>query len=133
MFGLGANLDADALYPSTFVDGDDDILNGANNYVLHFEEEQIPPVSAFWSLTMYDGNFFYDNEINRFAIGDRDALEFNENGSLDIFIQHESPEGKESNWLPAPEGDFNLTIRMYWPQEAAFDGTWGISPIQKSE
>lgn len=132
LFGLGANLDADALYPATFVDGNGDVLNGANNYVIHFPNGQTPPVNAFWSITMYEGDFFTENPIDRYAIGDRDELEFNGDGSLDIYIQHEALEGKESNWLPAPEGDFNLAMRMYWPQEEAFDGTWEIPPVQKS-
>ena len=95
MMGLGANWIEDASYPIGFFDNNGDTLNGANKYVLHFTEGQIPPVNAFWSLTLYQDFFFYANSIDRYALGDRDELEFNEDGSLDIYIQHESPEGKE--------------------------------------
>jgi hypothetical protein len=132
MMGLGANWIEDASYPIGFFDNNGDILNGANKYVLHFTEGQIPPVNAFWSLTLYQDFFFYANSIDRYALGDRDELEFNEDGSLDIYIQHESPEGKESNWLPSPEeGDYDFIMRLYWPQEAALDGTWQMPPIMK--
>jgi len=131
---LGANLPEDAIYPLANVDSNGDTLNGNNKYVIHFLKDQTPPVNAFWSLTLYDmDKLFVENPIDLYAIGDRNNLEFNEDGSLDIYIQHESPEGKESNWLPAPEGDFDLTMRIYWPQEAAFDGTWEIPSVQKSE
>lgn len=133
MYGIGANLDEDAHYPVAFTDGESQRLNGQNDYVIHFANDQIPPVNAFWSVTMYDGGFFYDNELDRYAIGDRDDLKFNDDGSLDIYIQHESPEGFESNWLPSPEGDFDVVMRTYWPQESVLDGTWKVTPIQKIE
>jgi hypothetical protein len=83
---------------------------------MHFEPGQWPPVNAFWSLTMYnDRQFFVDNPIDRYPIGDRDALQPNPDGSLDLLIQHEPPPS-ESNWLPAPAGSFNLMLRMYWPK-----------------
>jgi hypothetical protein len=131
--GLGANWVDDAVYPIGFFDNNGDTFNGANKYVLHFPEGQTPPVNAFWSLTLYQDLFFYANSIDRYALGDRDDLEFNEDGSLDIYIQHESPEGKESNWLPSPEGDFDFIMRLYWPQEAVFDGTWQMPPVKKVE
>ncbi|MDH3677485.1 MAG: DUF1214 domain-containing protein, partial [Nitrosopumilus sp.] len=133
VFGLGYNVDEDANYPLGFQDNNGDVLNGENKYVLHFPEGQLPPVNAFWSVTMYENSYFYANSIDRYAIGDRDELEFNEDDSLDIYIQHESPEGKESNWLPAPEGDFDLVIRLYWPQEEFFEGTWQMPPVMKVE
>ena len=131
--GLGANWIDDAVYPLGFVDNNGDIFNGANKYVLHFPEGQTPPVNAFWSLTLYQDLFFAANSIDRYALGDRDELEFNEDGSLDIYVQRESPEGKESNWLPSPEGDFDLIMRLYWPQEAVFDGTWQMPAVEKIE
>jgi hypothetical protein len=129
LIGLGANLPADAVYPSTFVDGDGKPLNGVNRYVLHFDKGQTPPVNAFWSITMYNADsFFVDNPINRYAISSWMPLRKNSDGSIDIYIQRESPgKGKGANWLPAAEGEFNLTMRIYWPNDKApsiLDGTW---------
>jgi hypothetical protein len=131
--GLGANLPSDALYPITHVDSDRKPLNGSSSYLLHFEVGETPPVHAFWSLTMYnDRQFFVDNPLDRYAISDRDPLEFNADGSLDLLIQHTRPvERVESNWLPAPAGDFNLILRMYWPRAAALDGTWVPPPVTR--
>jgi hypothetical protein len=133
LVGLGGNLVADAFYPWTRVDGDGQPLNGANKYTLHFDKGQTPPVNAFWSLTMYNAKqAFVANPINRYAIGDRDKLKFNTDGSLDIYVQHDSPgKDKESNWLPADAGSFNVVMRMYWPKETAFNGAWSPSPIKK--
>ena len=86
----------------------------------------MPPARAFWSVTLYgpDG-YFVKNPIQRFAIGDRDPLKFNEDGSLDLVIQHDAPGGdKDRNWLPTPEGGFNLTLRIYWPKDEALQGSW---------
>lgn len=126
LVGLGANLTEDALYPRAVADADGEPLTGANRYVLHFEPGETPPARAFWSVTMYDTRqFLVDNPIDRYAIGDRDALKINPDGSLDILIQHDSPgKERESNWLPAPEGPFNLILRLYWPEVRAVDGTW---------
>ncbi|MBR0692274.1 DUF1254 domain-containing protein [Bradyrhizobium lablabi] len=132
--GLGANLPADAIYPAAFVDGDGKPLDGANKYVLHFDRGKTPPADAFWSLTMYDNEGFQvANPINRFAIGDRDKLKFNDDGSLDIYLQSESPGAdKESNWLPAPEsGAMGPTMRIYGPRLEALDGTWAPPPIRR--
>jgi hypothetical protein len=129
LVGLGANLAADAVYPSAFVDGAGKTLNGANRYVLHFDKGQEPPVRAFWSVTMYDpSSFFVANPINRYAVSSWMPFKRNADGSLDLYIQNESPgKDKEVNWLPAPKGDFNVTMRMYWPNDKApsiMDGTW---------
>lgn len=130
--GLGANLPQDAIYPTAFVDENENPLNGKNKYVLHFDKNKLPPVNAFWSLSMYDkDSFFVANPINRYAIGDRNQLQFNKDGSLDIYIQHDSPgKDKEANWLPAPEGDFNLTLRLYWPKKEALEGQWNAPGIK---
>jgi hypothetical protein len=124
--GLGAYLPSDTLYPITSVDADGKPLNGASSYLLRFDPGETPPVHAFWSLSIYDERqFFVDNPLDRYAIGDRDPLEFNADGSLDVLIQHRRPVARvESNWLPAPAGDFNLILRMYWPRASALDGTW---------
>ncbi len=93
----------------------------------------MPPVHAFWSVTLYDmEQFFVPNPIKRYAIGDWDRLKFNEDGSLDLFIQHGSPgPDKESNWLPAPAGPFNLIMRLYWPGESVLDGSWKVPPVRR--
>jgi hypothetical protein len=124
--GLGALPPEDAVYLSSHQDGDGHPFDGAHKYRLHFDKDQIPLVRAFWSLTMYsqDG-YFIANPINRFAIGDRDALVFNTDGSLDLYVQHDAPGGtKDANWLPAPAGIFNLSLRMYWPKEEVVNGKW---------
>ena len=135
LIALGANLPADALYPTTFVDGEGRPLNGANRYVLHFDAGLQPPVNAFWSVTMYDPqSFFVDNSIDRYAISSWMPLELNGDGSLDIHIQHDAPgAGKETNWLPAPAGGFNVTMRMYWPKDQSpsiIDGSWNPPAIR---
>ncbi len=133
--GLGANLPADALYPSTRVDAAGKPLNGANRYVLHFNKGQMPPSEAFWSLTLYnDKQAFVANPLNRYAIGDRDRLRYNRNGSLDIYIQNARPAGKRvANWLPAPPDAFNLMMRVYWPRQAMLDGTWSAPPVHRAQ
>lgn len=132
--GLGANLPADAVYPTAFVDSEGKPLDSANRYVLHFDKGKLPPADAFWSITMYDNEGFQvPNPINRFAIGDRDKLKFNADGSLDIYIQTDSPEkDKESNWLPAPNaGAMGPTMRIYAPRHEVLDGTWHPPPFQR--
>lgn len=131
--GLGANLPADAIYPITRVDADGQPLNGGYKYVVHFDKGQTPPANAFWSLTMYNAHqLFVANPINRYAIGDRDKLRFNPDGSLDLYLQHDSPgKEKESNWLPADSGDFNVIMRIYWPKETVTSGAWTPPPIRK--
>ena len=131
--GLGANLPEDAIYPSTTVDAEGNPLDGKNNYVIHFTKDELPPVSAFWSLTVYDQDgFFTANPINRYAIGDRDKLKFNKDGSLDLYLQNTSP-GKvnETNWLPIPNGSFNLLLRLYWPKEPVIKGMWAPPVVRK--
>lgn len=132
--GLGANLDADAMYPMARTDANGQPLTGASKYIIHFDKGQTPPVSAFWSLTLYnERQAFVDNPLRRYAIGDRDKLKTNADGSLDLYIQHESPgKDKESNWLPAPAESFNLMLRMYWPKDAALNGTWTPPPVKQS-
>jgi hypothetical protein len=124
--GLGANQPEDAIYPLCLADADGRPLNGDNDYILHFEQDEIPPVGAFWSVTMYDGEgFAAANPINRLAIGDRDDLTFNGDGSLDLYIQHDNPgTAHESNWLPAPRGPLGVTMRLYAPAPQALDGRW---------
>jgi len=132
LIGLGANLRADAIYPMAFTDGDGKPLNGANRYVVHFDKGQTPPANAFWSLTMYNAqSFMVDNPINRYDIASWMPLEYNEDGSLDVYVQRDSPgEDKLANWLPAATGDFSITMRVYWPQPAMLDGSWTPPPVK---
>jgi hypothetical protein len=127
--GLGANRPQDAVYPTSEVDGDGKPYSGANKYVLHFAKGQTPPVNGFWSLTMYNGEYFFvDNPLNKYTVSPRNALKYNDDGSLDIYLQHESPgKDKEANWLPAPKEKFILMMRLYWPKEtppSIIDGSW---------
>jgi hypothetical protein len=132
LIGFGANIAADAVYPSAFVGGNGKPLSGANRYILHFDKGQIPPAKAFWSVTMYNAqSFMVANPIHRYNIAAWMPLKYNKDGSLDIYMQREAPgKDKESNWLPAPEGEFSPTMRIYWPKEAVLDGTWKPPAIQ---
>ena len=125
-FAVGANPPEAAVYLNCSADGEGKALSGTNHYVIHFNKGDLPPVKAFWSLTAYDkGGYFIKNSLNRYAIGDRDALKFNSDGSLDIYVQPESPgSDRESNWLPSYNGPFNLTIRLYWPGDSILSGAW---------
>jgi hypothetical protein len=134
MAGLGANQVDDAIYPLNVGDADGKPVVAENNYVLHFNKDEVPPAGAFWSLTMYDDEGFQvANSINRFAIGDRDALKFNSDGSLDLYVQNQNPgPDKESNWLPAPKsGPLGLTLRLYAPKAQALDGRWNPPAIRR--
>ena len=130
---LGANLAEDAIYPLAYIDADGQPFTGKHRYVWHLAQEDLPPVNAFWSLTLYDAEGFQvANDLNRFAIGDGDDLAFNNDGSLDIHIQNDMPGSGTSNWLPAPEGGFNLCSRLYYPKPEALDGTWTPPAVTKA-
>ena len=133
LVGLGSNLPEDAIYPLTRVDAEGKTLTGANRYVIRFAKGQLPPVGAFWSVSMYNSKQnFVDNPINRYAIGDRDKLKFDADGSLTLYVQHASPgKDKESNWLPTPKDEFNLVMRLYWPKKAILDGTWKPPAVER--
>lgn len=133
LVGLGANPPEDAIYPLLNVDADGEPLSGDASYVIHFDADALPPVDAFWSVTMYDAEGFQAaNELNRFAIGDRDPLTFNADGSVDLYLQHENPgPEKETNWLPAPRGPLGVTMRLYAPHASALDGTWSPPPVRR--
>ncbi|HCL83880.1 MAG TPA: hypothetical protein DIC22_07890 [Chitinophagaceae bacterium] len=133
--GLGANLPEDAVYPMSHVDADGNPYDGANKYILHFEKGEAPPVHAFWSITMYnDQGYFIENPMNRYAIGDRNPLQYNPDSSVDLYIQHVSPgKNRENNWLPAPAGPFNLALRMYWPAEKFLQGNWTPPAVVKQK
>jgi len=134
--GLGANVIEDAIYPTALADADGQPFSSDRHYRIHFDKDRIPPVRAFWSLTMYnDRQLFAENPINRYAIGDRDPLHFNPDGSLDLYIQKESPgPEKETNWLPAPaSGSFSMNLRLYWPKLEALNGSWSPPPVYHVE
>ena len=125
-FGLWGNDLEEAYYPESTADSDGEGLNGSkHNYLLHFDKEQLPPVNAFWSFTMYKlpQQLFIENPINRYVISSAtEGLKYNEDGSLDIYIQKDNPgPEKESNWLPAYDGPFSLQGRMYMTKPEALD------------
>ncbi|RMI30931.1 DUF1254 domain-containing protein [Nocardia stercoris] len=130
--GLGANPPEDAIYPLLLADADGNPMTGDTDYVIHFDAGRLPPVAAFWSITMYDGEGFQiANELNRFAIGDRDELKYNADGSLDILVSRKNPgPDREANWLPAPTGPIGITMRLYAPLGPALDGTWTPPPVR---
>jgi hypothetical protein len=133
--GLGANRPQDAVYPTSEADAEGKPYSGANKYVMHFPKGQLPPAEGFWSLTMYNGEYFFvANPLNRYSISARQNLKANADGSTDLYIQNESPGAdKESNWLPAPKDKFVLMLRLYWPQEKSpsiINGTWKIPAVK---
>jgi hypothetical protein len=133
--GLGANLPEDAIYPLNLGDETGKPLDGANKYTIHFDKGATPPVNAFWSLTLYDSDGFQvANSLNRFAVSSWMPFKYNPDGSLDLYFQNESPgTDKEVNWLPAPKGAFNLTMRLYGPQSDALTGKWNPPPVTKTQ
>ncbi len=133
LVGLGANVADDAVYPMSLVDADGQPYHGRNRYVIHFDADEMPPVRGFWSLTLYTAEaYFSENPLNRYAIGDRDDHKLNADGSLDLYLQHESPGAdKESNWLPAPADEFNLVLRLYWPEMPILTGDWNPPPVRR--
>jgi hypothetical protein len=136
LIGPGLNFPQDAVYPFSLRDEKGDEYDGAKKkYVIHFEKGSLPPVKAFWSLTMYDKDFFFvPNAINRYNLSQRDTLVTNPDGSVDLYLQAESPgKDKEANWLPAPKGKFIPMLRLYWPTTTApsiLDGSWKPPPLK---
>ena len=132
-FGLGLNLPQDAVYPSLSSDSEGRPLDGSNNYVLHFDKGKLPPVDAFWSVTAYDGEgYFIPNPLKRQALGDRDKLVANSDGSVDLHIQAGSPgKDRESNWLPVGKAPFTLLMRLYSPREEFLKGEWKPPAVVK--
>jgi hypothetical protein len=134
-FGLGALTADDAVYPSAFVDGDGNVLDGAKKYVLHLEKDEIfPSNSGVWSVSPYRENFYVHNAINRYGILSSMPIKYNADGSLDIYIQANSPGAdKDSNWLPCPPSlPFNLSVRVYQPKKPLLDGSYKIPPVKRT-
>ncbi len=134
--GIYANDPAAAIYPLTRTQGEGRTLDGSrHNYTLTFAKDRLPPVNAFWSVTMYDGKtqLLIKNPINRYLINSPmlPSMKKNADGSLTLYIQKDSSgETKESNWLPAPDGPIYLVMRLYWPKQAALDGEWSPPPVE---
>jgi hypothetical protein len=133
LIGLGSNPPEDAIYPLTFVDSDGNPLTGESDYVLHFAPEELPPAKAFWSTTIYDQQGFQiPNPLNRATLGDRDPLQYNSDGSLDLFLQGSAPSVEhEANWLPTAPGPFAAFLRLYGPMPQALDGRWEPPPVRR--
>jgi hypothetical protein len=129
---LGANVAEDTSYLVLIFDDRGERLQSEFRYAIHFEREQLPPVHAFWSLTLYDERrYFADNPMNRYALSDRDELAINPDGSIDFWVQRDDPgAGKNANWLPTPrQGTFSLVLRLYWPKPEVVNGGWRPPPI----
>lgn len=137
-FGLWGNDLEEAFYPETTFDSDGEVLDcSKHNYLLHFEADELPPVKAFWSLSMYKlpEQLFMENEINRYVISSvTEGLHYNEDGSLDVYIQKDNPGNeKESNWLPANDGELSVQARLYWPEPASLSPLYTMPSIRKND
>jgi hypothetical protein len=126
------------MYPILAVDADGQKLNGANHYTIRFAPGQLPPINAFWSLTMYElpASLLVANPIDRYLINSPmlPELKRDADGGLTLLIQNESPgKGKESNWLPAPKGPFLTVLRLYWPKPEALEGKWTAPSVAKAK
>ena len=138
MFGLYGNDASEALYPATDMDALGEPLDGSKqDYELTFTAATLPPVNAFWSMTMYalPSQLMVENAINRYSIGDRTkGLKFDDDGSLTLYISAKSPgRTKASNWLPAPDGPFSLQLRMYWPEPEALEPLYAPPIVRRNE
>ena len=136
--GLWGNSEAEAIYPAYWLDADGQKLDGAHRYTLRFAPGQLPPVNAFWSLTMYDvpDLMLVANPIDRYLVNSPMLNDFvrDDDGGITLYIQHDSPgEDLEPNWLPAPAGPFYMSLRLYWPKEEALDGSWELPPLRRVE
>jgi hypothetical protein len=128
------NVPQEAMYWWTNADGAGHTLSGRHDYILHFPPGGLPPNDAFWSLTMGDAkNRFVANPINRYSVSDHSGLAQNDDGSVDIYIQNAAPAGRESNWLPAPGGNFILWLRVYVPGAAILDGKYTVPPVVEAK
>ncbi len=134
LFAGPVNTPEEAMYWWTNSDDAHHALSGAHNYVMHFPAGGLPPNKAFWSLTMGDAkNQYVENPLNRYSVSDRTGLVSNPDGSVDIYIQNTTPAGHESNWLPAPSGNFILWLRVYIPGEAILQGMYTVPPVLETK
>ena len=138
VLGIWGNSAEEAIYPSYYVDAEGQPLDGAHRYTMHFAKGQLPPVNAFWSMTMYElpASLLVANRLNRYLLNSPMLPQFttDADGGITLYFQHESPGAdKEANWLPAPKGPFSVVLRLYWPGQAALDGTWTPPPLEPAE
>jgi len=137
VLGIYGNSKEEALYPAYFVDADGDKLDASRHkYTLRFAADQLPPINAFWSLTMYElpASLLVANPLKRYLINSPmlPDLQRDSDGGLTLYLQHDSPgKDRESNWLPAPKGEFFAVMRLYWPKEEALNGTWKQPPLRR--
>jgi hypothetical protein len=124
----------DAIYPLNLADSEGKPLDGSNKYVLRFEKGNTPPAQAFWSVTLYDAEGFQvQNSLDRFAVSSWMPFKYGPDGSLELYFQNENPgKDKEANWLPAPKGEFNLTMRLYAPESDALTGKWNPPMVRRT-
>lgn len=137
VLGIYGNTAAEAIYPNFSNDAAGQPLTGANNYTFRFAKGQLPPVNAFWSLTVYElpQSLLVANPINRYLINSPmlPSLVPDQDGGYTFYIQNASPgQDKEANWLPAPKGPFALVLRLYWPKPDALNGTWKAPTPEKA-
>jgi hypothetical protein len=137
VLGIYGNSKQEAMYPVYAIDGMGQKLDGANRYTVRFAPDHLPPVNAFWSLTMYElpASLLVANPINRYLLNSPMLPQFvkDADGGLTFYVQNESPgKDKEPNWLPAPKGPFVIAMRLYWPKPEALDGTWRQPPLQRA-
>jgi hypothetical protein len=137
VLGIYGNAKQEAIYPAYFVDSGSQKLDGASRYTLRFAPGQLPPVNAFWSLTLYElpSSLLFANPLNRYLINSPmvPGLKRDADGGVTLRVQNASPgEGGESNWLPAPKGPFFLVMRLYWPKPEALEGKWKAPPLQST-
>jgi hypothetical protein len=135
--GIWGNSEAEAIYPSYYVDAEGEALSGTNKYRLRFEPGTLPPANSFWSLTLYQlpKSLLVDNPLDRYLLNSTMVDDFvrDEDGGITLYVQNESPgKEKDPNWLPAPEGPFSVIMRLYWPKEEALNGEWVNPPMIKS-
>jgi hypothetical protein len=136
VYGIYGNSKQEAMYPQYAVDADGQKLSGVNRYALRLAPGQMPPVNAFWSVTMYDfpAQLMVPNPLNRYVLNSPMLPQFKKDadGGLTLYFQNETPGGdKEANWLPAPKGPFLLVMRLYWPKPEALEGKWTQPPLKR--
>ena len=138
VLGIWGNSEEEAIYPSYYVDADGEKLDGSRRYSLRFAPDQLPPVEAFWSLTMYElpASLLTDNPLDRYLLNSAMLDDFvrDADGGITRDLQPDSPgKDKEANWLPAPAGPFSAILRLYWPKAEALNGTWSLPPLRRFE
>jgi hypothetical protein len=138
VLGIYGNSKEEAMYPMYTADADKQKMDGSHRYTIRFAPGQLPPVNAFWSLTMYEmpQSLLVANPINRYLINSPmlSQLEKDADGGITLYIQNASPgKDKEANWLPTPKGPFVMAMRLYWPKEDALTGKWTAPPLVRAQ